>query len=284
MLSKHIDDLAREIDLLLAGRRFIKKVNKSTVTLTGFTESIEGQAPRFSGHINMDLRLPNLEEEWKLKFSSYDEEDEFEGLNRNRFGAQPQEQKYGASIAYVKEIESVRATVRPRIELKDPLVSGFLLKLENLVHLTFMDLRTQLKLFTHSEDGTGQAFTIDLERKLSPSTVLRIFNEQQYLDKDNYFIVAQGPSVLFKITDRMAISPTFSFQSVNRARVENSTLILPGQDHPGYHLDSYIFYVSYRHQIYKNVLHYQLTPNLAFRKSRSFKGQAGINLNIDVIF
>ena len=282
-LSRNLDDLAREIDLLLASRRVSEKTNKTRAILSGFMESREGRAPEYSAHINLDLRLPNLEEEWKLKFSSYDEEDEFEGLDRNRYGAQPQEQKYGASIAYVREIKSVKTTLRPRIELKDPLVSGFLLKLENVVRLTFMDVKSQLKLFAHSEDGTGQAFTIDFERKLTSSTVLRLFNEQQYLEKDNLFIVAQGPSILYKINDRMALSPTFSFQSTNRHTPEDRA-VTPQTRHPGYHLEGYSFYVSFRHQLYKNILHYQVTPNWAFTKEYQFKGRAGVNLNIEVIF
>ncbi len=281
-LSAHIDDLAVEIDSLLSNRRSNLK-NKSRISFVGFTENLEGQGIRQDGHVNIDVRFPNLEEKWKLQFSSYDPEDEFEGLGRNRTDGRPQEQKYGTSIALVRKISEVETVFRPRIELKDPLVSSFLVKFTHRLPLKSFPLISSLKLFAHSIDGTGEAVTLDFDRVIAKNLIFRWFNEQQYLDRDNILYVSQGPMLLKKISSSMAVSQTLSLNSQSRS-INPEFNIENFENTNSYHLNSYRFIFTFSHSLYRNVFHYQISPSLNFYKNRNFKGLAGILLQTEIIF
>lgn len=278
-ISKEIDDIATSIDEFLSSRREVKR-NRSSVNLMGFSEFREGGYFKQTGHVNLALKLPNTEKDWMIKLSSYDEEDEFEGLQRNREGARPQSEKYGTSVGFARSLKGINATVRPRIEFKDPLVSSFLFKLEQTMKFSGFNLRWQSKFFAHSVDGTGEAFALDFDKKLSKKILLRLFNEEQYLDKYHQFTVSQGPSILYTWSDRMAISKTISFNSANRN-------FRPPDDPYGagsYHLSSYNFIVSFNHKLYKNIFHYRVTPSLNFEKFNNFKGKAAMIFTTEIIF
>ncbi len=280
-LSKQFDSLAQEIDTLLSNRRG-KVPSNSRLRLLGYFESREGGIQNQSFFISADLRLPKLEKKWKVRFSSYDREDEFEGLQRNRNGVAPREQKSGASVGLIRKVSGVNFLLRPRIELKDPLVSSMLLKLNGDLQITSWALQWQLKFFAHSVDGVGQSAAFDFEKDLTNRLVLRLFNEQQYLDRDNVFRVAQGPSFLYKLNDLMGLSTTLAFNSANRNISTRFTEEAYGAEN--YHLTSYRWDITFSHKLLRNVFHYQLTPLLEFPKQRGFKGWAGIILRTEIIF
>ncbi len=280
-LSKQFDSLAQELDTILSNRKG-NVPSKSRLSLIGYLESREGGTQNQTIHISADLRLPKLEKKWKLRFSSYDQEDEFEGLQRNRNGVAPREEKYGASVGVVRQISNVKTLLRPRIELKDPFVSSMLFKMNSDLEVYKVIVRWQAKFFAHSVDGVGQSVAIDFEKELSQSFVFRLFNEQQYLDRDNQFSVAQGPSLLYKINDLQALSTTFALNSMNRNIATHITRDAYAAE--SYHLASYRWDISFSHKLLRNVLHYQITPFLEFQKQVHFKGQAGAILRTEIIF
>ncbi len=281
--SKKIDSFAAEVDSMLSNRKSKRKLkNKSQVSLVHFVQSREGGTIDQTPHIAVNLRLPQLEEQWKLKFSSYDEEDEFEGLQRNRSGAAPAENKAGTSLGVASKFMDIDTLFRPRLEFQDPLVTSFLLKFNSRLPWKFMVLNWQAKFFTHSIDGVGQSFSLDFEKPLTDSLLLRFFNEQQYLDRDNVLNVSQGPSLLYKLNDLIAFAQTISFNSSNRNVVANELPEAYNTD--AYHLQSYQFIFSFSHKLLKNVFHYSVNPDLLFIKERNFKGQAGLSLRLEIIF
>ena len=71
-ISEKIDNLAILIDDFFSKRKVVSSNNKTQLRLIGYSEWREGGSVSESGHINIDLRLPNLEKEWMLKFSSFD--------------------------------------------------------------------------------------------------------------------------------------------------------------------------------------------------------------------
>ena len=280
-VSRRIDALANQIDTLLSNRKGYQK-NNTTVRIIGFTEYREPGDFSQSGHVALDLRLPKFEDRLKLQLTSFDREDEFEGLGRNRDGAQPRENKFGSSVGLFKSIGKVKTLFRPRIEFRDPLVTSFLLKFNRDIPISDYILRLQKKFFTHSRDGVGQALSVDLDRAIFKTSIFRFFNEAQYLDRDNIFRVSQGPTIRTRLYDNMAISNTFSVNSANRELTSpQDPLTAPGT---GFHLTDYQYILSFSHETWKRVFHYQISPYLRFNKRNNFKGQAGIILQTEIIF
>jgi hypothetical protein len=280
-ISSYIDNFANQLDYLLSNRRSRIK-NYTNIKLIGFIDSREGDVLNEKGHIDINLRLPRLEEKWKLLVASYDTEDEFEGLNRNRDGASPRAQKLGTAVSYSQTFKNIKTVFRPRIDLKNPLATSFLLKFNSDFKIPIFKVYWQKKFFLHSVDGAGESISFDFDKPLTNNLLFRIFNEAQYLDKSNFFNVAQGPTFLYKISDTIALSNTLTINSQNRNFMNNDGTNF--YTAANYHLESYAYIVSYSHSLYKNVLHYQISPSLSFQKQRNFKGYAGAVFKAEFIF
>jgi hypothetical protein len=277
-LSKRIDRLARNLDELLSNRQSPVR-NATQVQLIGNTRWTEQQAPTLQPQFALNLSLPAVEKRLRLQLASFDREDQFEGLERNRNGAQPQNQKTGASLGVLRQLGATQVLFRPRIEFRDPLVTSILIRTDQRLQFSTVPLilLTQ-KVFAHSVDGAGASAEVDFDFQLSDSVLLRFFNEAQYLDQDNFFETSQGPTLAWQISERMAWSSTLSFNGQNRALFSNNT------QWNSFHLNSYTLFTSFSHMILRNVLHYQITPELRFPKSNRWKGVAGLNFQLSLIF
>ena len=278
-ISQQIDDLASELDELLSNRRETEK-NRSTISLIGFVTQREGNVRESTGHVAAHLKLPNFEKLLKVRLSSFDDEDEFEGNGRNRDGAQPREQKLGTSFGLARTFQGVQTLFRPRIEFRDPLVTSFLLKFSGERKFSIFQMDWRKKFFVHSVDGAGQSFAIDFTNTIYRFLVFRWFNEFQYLDRDHLFQVAQGHSLRYRLNDSMALSNTFVINSQNRELNPQS----PQARAESFHLNNYQLLFSFSHNILRRVFHYQISPFWQFAKARSFKGEVGVQLRTEVIF
>ncbi len=267
-IAEKIDDLAESIDLFLAGRKLTDRKNDTRLRLIGFAENYEGGESQTTGHVDFSLRLPNLEEYWQLKFTS-SEPTEFQSLDRNRPGAAPGRTKYGASLGLFRRLGNFDTTFQPRISLTDPLTTFYLLAFTNKVRGTYLTFRPEFKFFADSQEGTGQTASFGIDYPFSKTTVLRLINEEQYLDLQALFSTNIGPEFLFSFNEKTGMTTSLTFYSISR---------------PVYHLDHYIYLFSIRHQIYKNIFYVQLSPSLKFEKTNNFKGKAGIGLQLEFVF
>ncbi len=278
MLSKEFDELAKSIDEFLSNRQ-TPRHNPTQVQLIGNSRWAENEGVRTNPQFAVNLRLPAVEKKWQLRFSSYDDQDQFEGLSRNRSGAQPQNRKTGASVGLIRKVNDIDFLFRPRLEFRDPLVSSFLMRGDQQIIIQkHLQLQWTQKVFAHSVDGVGSSFELDFNIRLGPLFYLRLFNESQYLDKENFFEVSQGPTLAWNFGKKYGLTHTLSLNSQSRDRD------VQDRRWNSYHLNSYTFYTSFSHRILNNVLHYQITPELRFAKAYHFKGKAGVNFQISLIF
>lgn len=280
-VSEYFDNLATELDYQLAGRRTDER-NTSHVSLIGFAQATQRNGTLSDAHVDVNLHLPAFEEAIQLRLASFDAEDEFEGLDRNRTNARPQEQKLGTSVAVAQKFSDIDVVFRPRVELRDPLLTSFLLKFSNTVTRSLFSFHSQLRFLAHSSDGVGQSLSLYFDTPLAKSSLFRIFTEEQYLDQTNLFSTAHGIMFLEKMSEEVSLSQTISLNSQNRT--------LFGSDTPeafryeSYHLNNYQFIFSFHHKLYKNVFHYQISPSLNFYKRLSFRGDPAILLRTELIF
>jgi len=280
-VSEYFDILAAELDYQLAGSRTDER-NTSQLSLIGFAQAAESSGTLNDGHIDVNLHLPAFEEAIKLRLSSFDAEDEFEGLDRNRTNARPQEQKLGTSVAIGQRFSDIEVVFRPRVELRDPLITSFLLKFSNTIKRSVFNFNSQLRFLTHSRDGVGQSLSLYLDTPIAKSSLFRIFTEEQYLDQRNLFSTAHGVMFLEKMSEEISLSQTISLNSQNRNLFGPDTA--ESFRYRNYHLNNYQFIFSFHHKLYKNVFHYQISPSLNFYKRLSFRGDPAILLRTELIF
>lgn len=267
-ISQMFDHAAEKIDLFLSGSDKPTKRNTTSVRIENIIESSEGVPVSSVVHFNINLRLPNLEEYWQLKFSTYDEVEE----QRQRRGYLRQalpETNYGASVGLFKKLGNIRTAFQPRIELRDPLKVSHSLRFDSSAKIDNYELRPKLEFFANPDKGTGIFGAINTNIILSNYYSLAIINEGEYQEKLHLFSSNSGLALGQSISDHSSFSYNIFFSSNSR---------------PAYHLDSYSFSVAWSEVIYKKILDYQVIPHLDFPLANSFKGSAGITILLGLNF
>ncbi len=270
MISGWLDTAAEFVDLLLAGKKRTKSRNDTNVRIENSSVWKEGVGYTNSTAFNLNLRLPNVEEYWNLKFTSYDEEAELRSTRNAQYRQRPRVENYGATIGFFQQLGNIRAAFQPRIELQDPLKVAHSLTLEQThtigEHGRFSP---KVEFFAASDRGTGIFNQMNFVFALSHIYSLSLINQQTYEDKTNNYFVAQGIAIGRPVTRTAAISYSVFFNSDNQTT---------------YHLASYSFATTWTQLLYRNILDYNITPHIDFAKELSFTGRTGVVFNLNLKF
>ena len=267
--SKSIEKTAEKTDLLLAGKKYTDKVNETSISLSQLVGLVEGGRERSSTDFGINLRLPNLEKRWQLRFTSYDEEEEARDLQQRRVRTRGRDRDYGAGLFFFRKLGNVKVTYQPRLALKDPLEVSHNLRFESVADQKPLRLAPSLRLFAEPEKGTGVFGAIEFIAELNKFTSFSVQNEAEYRERGNYFLSQHGVGIDYALTDDKGVG---------------FATIVGLNNRPTYHLDILTLAPAYSHEIYLKRLKYSLTPYLAFAKGDNFKGKAGISLTVELVF
>ncbi len=268
-MSKFFNGVAEKIDLFLSRKDFSEHRNGTNVRIESISSSSEGQNVTNLTHLNVNLRLPNLEEYWQLKFTTYDENEENRGVQKGYLRQTPREQNVGASLGLFKKLGKIRTAFQPRIELQDPLKVSHSLRFDSSADMKTYEINPKLEFFANPDKGTGVFGAVNFNFHISTYYNLNVINEGEYQEKLNLFSSDSGLSLSQTVSADSSLSYNVFFNSNSR---------------PHYHLDSYSFSVGWNHVIYKKILDYQIVPHLDFPLSNNFKGVAGLVFVLGINF
>lgn len=268
-VSEWIDSAAESLDLFLTGRRLTKQGNKTKVRIENTTQHLESEQVDNRTHINLQLRLPNVERYFKVAFSSYDEQEQ-RSVRAKYLHQQKKEENLGATVGFFRSIGKVKTRFQPRIQLKKPLNVSHALSFETLADARTVLINPRVEFFADPDKGTGTFdqlnFTFPITRKLQFIQV----NEGEYADKQLPHFTATNGLILSHIyTDRKFLTYSVLFDSI---------------DTTSYHLNSYDLSIAWNETIYRSILHYQIAPTLQFARERGWKGRPGFTFTVMVDF
>lgn len=269
LIEHRIEKTADELDLALAGKRYTKKPNQTRANLRAGITSQEGGRLRHSTDFGFTLRLPNVEEHWQARFSSFDENEESRNLRQRQTPLNPRPLEPGAGLLFFHYMGKIKTSFQPRLKLKDPLQLSYVLRFETEGDVFGWTLSPRFDLFADPTKGTGEFFGLELRRLLAPKWGLSLHNQEEYRDKGNIFSTSHGITIDHPIGQNMAMAVSLVGTSTNR---------------PVYHLQGLSIAPSFSHQVLKNRLNYQVVPFLSFAKESHFKGSAGLTLATELIF
>lgn len=266
-VSEMFDSLAEGLDLFLVGKRITKKQNETSVRIENSTISTEEENIRNVTNLAVNLRLPNLEEYWQLKFTSYDEKEEKRNVRRSYLRQTTRETNYGATVGLFRKFGSVRTMFTPRIELQDPLRVSHSLTFESVAEMKSFHVNPKLELFATPDKGPGVFYSLNFNFYLTDVYSFLFLNEGEYEEERNRLSTNNGFSLGQGISETSSLAYSIFFHGLNR---EN------------YHLESYNISVGWSQVLYKKILDYQIIPNINFARDKSFKGVAGIVFNVNL--
>lgn len=269
-ISKNIDDAAKDIDIYLANQGTVKEKNKSKITLHNSLTWKEGKEFEYAPRLGIKLHLPNLQKKLQLRFTTYDEDEEERGINENRYKDTPGEKNVGTSLALFQDLGKVSTEFRPRVEFRDDEVeTSYLVKFSTSYTPGDFSFDPQLQFFAHSQKGTGQFVGLNMDFTLTPTNTLTVINEEEYTDGNNTLSTNHGIRWRHEYNRVMSHSHACIFEANNRDTFHHERVVLSS---------------TFSHKFYREVLHYSLTPALAFNKSAHYHPASSLNLKIEVIF
>ena len=268
-IAKKFDSYADRIDLFFAEDRLVEEENKTSIKIVNPVKWSEGGRFEFSPHFGVMLHLPNLQERFKVRFTSYDEDKTEVGTNKRRYREPENDRAYGTSFELIQELGSVRTTFRPRVEFSDHLLTSYLIKFESTVDHAFWSFEPEFQLFARSDVGTGQFLSFNTTFLIDRTNALRVINEEQYTDGNNTMTTNHGFEIKHIYNQKMEHLYTLLFQTSNRETFHNELIVLRSQ---------------FQHKLRPEILHYSITPLLNFPKDRRFHSEAELSVGVTVLF
>ena len=268
-IAEWFDGVAEGIDLFLAGKKLTKAKNPSKLRLEELIASTEGKEVTHDFSLGVLLRLPNVEQYWQVRFTTYDEQEERRRSQTAYLRQTSRQENYGATIGAFRKLGNVRVAFQPRIQLKDPLSISHSLSYESVADMKKYTINPKVELYAVADKGTGVYWALNFNINLTPKLSLTFLNNGDYVAQLHLESVTNGFSFGQIITDTTAISYGTNFLSNNQ---------------PHYHLEGYSFFTSWSQTFYNKILDYSLTPHLDFNRSDSWHGRAGIALNLGLNF
>jgi hypothetical protein len=268
-ISEWFVGVAESIDLYIAGKKLTDKTNTSRLRLEELVSAKEGQKPTNDFSVSVVLRLPNVEEYWQVKFTSYDEQEE---RRRNQTGYLQQtrrEESYAASIGLFRKLGNVRTAFQPRIQLQNPIAVSHSLSFDSDADMGTYTISPKIDFYAAADKGTGVYWELNFKTKINEFQTLNFVNNADYISQTHLNSVTNGFFISEDINDDSAISYGLNFFSNNLTN---------------YHLEGYSLYFNWHQELKKNILDYSITPHLDFFREIDFVGQVGISMNIGLSF
>jgi hypothetical protein len=268
-IQQRIKKTAESIDITLAGKKYTKKVNPSQLEIRYLTSWSEGGKFSSSPDFGLDLRLPNVEKRWQLRFSSYDEEQESHDVTNERISTRPRARNYGAGLFFFEQLGRVKTSFLPRFQLTSPLKATYTLRFEANSDTKPVRIVPKVDLYADSTKGTGEFAQLEFRSDLSDKLNLSFVSTEEYHQRDVFFTTQHVLTFDYLLNDAQAIGHSIAFISNNTG---------------AFHLDTVTFGFPFTQRIYPKRLTAGLSPFWTFVKSVHFKGKAGISLTLDLIF
>lgn len=268
-LGRQIDRAAEAIDITLAGKKYTRKKNTSSLSVTQAMNWKEGGEYRPSTSLGVNLRLPNVERRFQLRFASYDEESEQRDISQTRVRTQPREQDFNAGFLFFQKLGNVTTEFQPQLQLKDPLEMKYLLTFDSSSKAGNFKLKPKLQFFADPKKGTGQYFKLEMLLELNEFTDLVIENSEEYQGGTRLFLTQNAVSIDHSLSDRKAVSTTLTSRSNSAGK---------------FHHDALVYAATYKEVIYKDQLSYLVSPYITFERIYRYKGRTGMTVSLTVTF
>lgn len=268
-ISQWFDGVAEGVDLFLVGKKVTKRKNETKVVLSGSSFTKDREGSQASAELDVNLRLPNVEDYWQLKFTTYDDNQERRIIEKGSFRKSPREKNYGATLGLFRNLGKVRTSFQPRLALQGGFKVSHVLIFESVAENEKYRFNPKLEFFANADEGPGTYLALNFNFQLNKIYSLTFINDADYKDKLHTLTVTNGLSLGQVFAKNKTFAYSLFFESTNRDE---------------YHLEAYTLSVTWKEIIYKNILNYSLGPFVTFAKPQSFTAASGFVASFELQF
>jgi hypothetical protein len=268
-VSGWLDAIAKEIDLFLVGRKVTNKKNETSVKIENSSFQTTSDSLKNTTNLNVNLRLPNTEAYWMLKFATYDENESRRGIQNGYLRKTPRPQSNGAILGVFQKLGDTHVSFQPRVDLGNPVRISHSLKFDRTADFQSFNVMPRLEFYATPEIGTGVFLSANVNFPLTKNVTFTLIHNGDYVGRKSTFGVTNGFNFAHRTSSRTAIDYSFILASLSQ---------------PNYHLDGYTFAVSWSHILYRRILDYRVTPHIDFYTAKGFQGIPGFIFAVGLNF
>ena len=256
---------ANNIDSFFANQRADDELGRSTMRIRSIYQMRERALPRDDTQFRFNLRLPELEEKFHIRYVGMDgkEDPNFKKKvkkdpNLIRIVPKP---KPDTDWLFRSDL-GVNVSLAPRVLARS--------RLRKTVQAGTVINRFVLEGTWASNEGFNQLMELANDHTINDTTLLRFSNNQRWQISDKVFTTSHGPSILKRVSDKEAIAYGYSASSVVVSK--------------SWYLANHSLYITYRRNLYHNWIFFDTTTGLDFPKEWSFRRTPFINFQIEALF
>lgn len=269
-----VNRLGRSLDGFFASRDAHWDSNESYMILSGHTVFRKRGDIDFDPRIRVRLDLPYTKEKFRLIIESDPEEElsvQERARERSLTAFERRQTSASGAVRYIfDELDKWKLSTDLGVRFRFPPNPFWRFQASRQWQLTeYWSTRFHQRVYWYLDDGLGETSELYFERPLSPNVLFRAKSEAEWNKNEDKFDFAQIFSIL---------------QRIDMRRAAEWQIGVLGESQPTARTTDYFANVTYRRLLYKDWLFYELTPELLFPRSDSFKPNPSISIGIEVIF
>ena len=271
-VSKQILILTNYFDSFFGDKKNLEVHNGSALRFYHITTKSEGAKVENEFAYSFNLGLPNLQRKLQLSIEKNSDTQiqattQQEGALQTEAGRDNESTRVGVGVL-LKPFLNWNVKLTGGVKAQLPPIPFAQLLFSRVIEIGKWNMRLVPRFFWNKQDSYGQSFTADFDRRLSKFLLFRFSNEQTWLDNDQILRTSHGPSLFQSLTDKISVS--YNIRALF-------------SDDPNFRLLNYNASISYRQNILKRWLFYEVIPSLGISK-RDFNLTPSASIKFELVF
>lgn len=261
--------ISNRIDSFFGSQRGDDEANGSRLRLFYDTTYQQNQRANSKADIRFTLRLPTLENFFKLDFKREggvtpptNEELEKAESQSTPPDPTPKQLLIQASKWTFNFNAGLRLDIPPNIFARARLRRTFTL-------FNAFEFNPTQEATWFREEGFGLNFTHDLDYPITNDLLFRIVNSAFWRDETDLITTSHGPTLFHQLSSRRAISYSAQAQGVGR---------------PFFYINAYVGSINYRQLVHSNWMFFNFSPSVSFPKDNDWKEVYTLFIRLEAVF
>lgn len=264
--GQRVNHIANDFDSFFATERADDELGRSRVRIRGNYTVEERSLPQDDIQFRFNLRLPKLEQRFKLnvedKKEAKEKKDESVEEKIKRKEAYKNRNRVDESWLFNADT-NVNASIHPSITVRGRVRKSK--ETGTLIH-RFVQEAT----WVSTRDGFRHRTSLNTDHSFSQMLLFRFNNTVDWRISQKTFSTGHGPSIFHRLSDFEAMSYSFTM-----ATTVNEGILF---------VSNFQLAPNYRRNLYKDILFMDITPGINFPKQWSFRRTPFIFIGLEMLF
>ncbi len=276
-ISNNLFSATNKVDSFFGEERDLEEDNGSHIKFEYASRNREYSEPSLEPDFDVKVRLKNLERKLHFKLTTKSEEDDDTLENKESSSGTSDVEEgiedvvYRASLGFLREQKKFWSlSADSGVKVQNPPIIFSQARGRRSFYFGETEFRVVNKVLIEDQAGLFNYTDLNVKRKLTNVLGFRYNNKFQWKDDENFLSSSHGPTLNYLIDDNQSISYNIRTRFTNKPKT--------------YAIYGHEVYSSYRRNLYKKWIFFELTPGFSFLAENDFLRTAFLNAKIQAVF